>query len=498
MRAATGNKSEIVAPLPEYRSVPDTVQHAVSNVAEDASHQSIPESPSGPNLEVIDAFTSASPAQPSPQCLLDSGFSNALVHFCTMPIRARPDTVYKGLGRATDPPRSVAICPQRKCVAYGCRSGIELYWVDATTGAGLNRWFPLTAPSDFLFFLPQRIEHQNTKKLRLISSAACPFRPVAARRNSTPSRWTYSTTTRQHRRRQSMTGLFFGNLPFPTAPDTHSSSPITTNDEDTRGILRTVDCDHYRAVPLSDGSHVLFIEPATGLLCLGSDAPLGGPTKLIRKVCMMPPNKDHQAVGPPNCYAVGRSLVWGVRIVAAYGDGSIILYSLPADCFEKVRYLRSSPDVWDELSGAPGQSDLLMDVFMLDDLGTDATLYANADTQHLTSASAFKSIQINGAFICQVDTEVDDIQVDSSNGGLTVWIFQRDGFAQRLDIYARGDSNVRFCKIDVDGLLYDANRKSTAVEGNISGEARDKAVTDHVLCENDEPRHVRFRGLDEM
>ena len=54
------------------------------------------------------------------------------------------------------PARSVAICPSRKCVAFGCRLGIELHWVDALTGGDLNRWFPLAAPSDHLYFLPQR------------------------------------------------------------------------------------------------------------------------------------------------------------------------------------------------------------------------------------------------------------------------------------------------------------------------------------------------------
>ena len=90
---------------------------------------------------------------------------------------------YEQLGSPDDPPRSVAICPQRRCVAFGCRMGIELHWVDALTGSDLKRWFPLAAPSDFLYFLPQRLGIESTKKLRLISSAGGPasripqFRP---------------------------------------------------------------------------------------------------------------------------------------------------------------------------------------------------------------------------------------------------------------------------------------------------------------------------------
>lgn len=34
---------------------------------------------------------------------------------------------YKNLCSGEDAPRSVAICPQRKCVAFGCQGGIELH-----------------------------------------------------------------------------------------------------------------------------------------------------------------------------------------------------------------------------------------------------------------------------------------------------------------------------------------------------------------------------------
>jgi hypothetical protein len=87
---------------------------------------------------------------------------------------AHAAATYEQLGSPDDPPRSVAICPQRKCVAFGCRMGIELHWVDASTGGDLKRWFPLAAPSDFLHFLPQRPSIDSAKKLRLISSAGGP------------------------------------------------------------------------------------------------------------------------------------------------------------------------------------------------------------------------------------------------------------------------------------------------------------------------------------
>lgn len=47
--------------------------------------------------------------------------------------------VYKNLCSAHDPPLSVAICPQRQCVAFGCKSGVELQWIDALRGSTLSR-----------------------------------------------------------------------------------------------------------------------------------------------------------------------------------------------------------------------------------------------------------------------------------------------------------------------------------------------------------------------
>ena len=108
------------------------------------------------------------PVSPAPQTL--PTFTNA-PH---IPIENGPRSIYRNLCSAEDPPRSVAICPQRRCVAFGCAAGIELHWVDALTGQDLNRWFPLTAPSDFLYFLPPRPGVDSAKKLRLISSACHP------------------------------------------------------------------------------------------------------------------------------------------------------------------------------------------------------------------------------------------------------------------------------------------------------------------------------------
>ena len=112
---------------------------------------------------------SLTPVSPAPQTL------PTLANASYIPIENGPRSIYHNLCSAEDPPRSVAICPQRRCVAFGCAAGIELHWIDALTGHDLNRWFPLTAPSDFLYFLPPRPGVDSAKKLRLISSACHPM-----------------------------------------------------------------------------------------------------------------------------------------------------------------------------------------------------------------------------------------------------------------------------------------------------------------------------------
>lgn len=373
-------------------------------------------------------------------------------------IITRATGIYTNLGTSGDIPRSVAICPQRKCIAYGCRSGIELHWVDAVTGTSLNRWFPLAAPSDHLYFLPQRPGVDSTKKLRLISSAEAPSRAPTGRKGSAPTKWKLISTNPQHGRVKSMTRLFFGGLPFPDALNGSSSDAILDNRE-RQGIIRTVDCDHYRAIPLSDGSHVLFTDPATGLLCLGSDAPLGGPTKLMRKFCMVPPlHCLRDSTARLTCYRAGHDLRWGVRIVAVYDDGRVVLYNVPADCFERVRYIRSTPDVWDELAGVLGQSDLLMDVFMSDQSDTPGEVEVHVEgsrraSHSSTSLRSFRSLQVDGLEIWRQDVGIEDVQVECAGGGVKIWLFLYNGRAKRLSIYTPKHFEPWERHVRADGLV---------------------------------------------
>lgn len=391
-------------------------------------------------------------------------------------IQTRPTAVYRSLGTVEDPPRSVAVCPQRKCTAFGCRLGIELHWVDALTGGDLSRWFPLAAPSDHLYFLPQRAGIDSNRKLRLISSAQGPSAPVLTRSGSMPARLLVRRGTHDRGRRQSMTRLFFGNLPFPAAAAAAAAavlparwtSTVADDAEDQHGVLRTVDCDHYQASPLSDGSHVLYTDPSSGQLCLSSDAPVGSPTKLVRKVIFIPPDsgEDDGWNGLMSCYRAGQELRWGVQVVAAHRDGRIILYSVPSDLFNYLRHLRTSVDIWDETSGVLAQSDVLMDDVLLSaHPNADAGPHVGNEAAHGSTESPFRTIQVEGVQIGHVGHEnVDDLAVNTAHGGVSVWIFCRGGLSQLLDIYVPPNHTVRSRFVSTDGLPYGQPRPLEATD----------------------------------
>ena len=324
----------------------------------------------------------------------DSGFG----------IESSPRSVYKNLCSDDDPPRSVAICPQRRCVAFGCSAGIELHWVDALTGQDLNRWFPLTAPSDFLYFLPPRRGVDSAKKLRLISSAAHPDKKPAVQHHFYPA--------------QTVAHMLFGPLRSQYS-----------------GMQSASDCDHYRAVPLSDGKHVLFTDPVTDMLCLGNDAPLGGPTKLLRKVIM---------VGPEGCvpsvYAAGADLRWGVRIVVGYGDG-IFLFSIPPDIF-----LASQSADTTEPSPDNDSWHLYHDNSLHDDGDADVDAQTGAQTQR-----SLWPVRIHGTEMGRVQS-LSDLAIDSSPA-FKIWAFSALGEAFVWEISNGSPQRMKTIWISQDGSV---------------------------------------------
>lgn len=287
-----------------------------------------------------------------------------------VPIADGARSVYRSLCSAEDPPRSVAICPQRRCIAFGCAAGIELHWIDALTGQDLNRWFPLTAPSDFLYFLPPRPGVDSAKKLRLISSAGHP------------------------KQKDGLLGRFFPN----SANDGNRYQSMTWDEtSDGIGLLRDSAwrgigwCEHFRAVPISDGGNILFTDPEEGLLCLGSDAPPGArASKLMRRFMFVGPTGDDGKPIVPSVYASGGELRWGVRVVVGFQE-ALWLFVIP-------------PDVYSMDKGS----------------GKEISEPAGVDEV----APTF----IQGLEIGKVPALVD-IAVDATGGDLTIWSFAADGMA---------------------------------------------------------------------
>ncbi|KAK1074434.1 hypothetical protein LTR74_001030 [Friedmanniomyces endolithicus] len=200
-----------------------------------------------------------------------------------------PSRIYRNVCWENDPPLSVAVSPDGQCVAFGSAKGVELYWEDINTGQSMNRYFSLTRPSEVLHFLPPRRNIDSPHKLRLISSPG-----------SAPG-----TTS------ASMTQV--GNIrPWPGTWFTLAGRYRSAASNGIAG--------HCRAVPLSDGHHMIFTDEETG-------RPVGSAEMLSRKFVLEPPMTS---CSPCTLYAAASKLDRGARIAVAYGK-DIVLYSVPID-----------------------------------------------------------------------------------------------------------------------------------------------------------------------
>ena len=243
---------------------------------------------------------------------------------------------------------------------------------------------------------------------------------------------------------------------------------------------------------------MLYTDPTDGSLCLGSDAPLGGPTKLIRKAVFVPPTVgDDGSASLMSCYSAGQDLEWGVRIVAAHRDGRLILYNVPADVFSHIRHLCSGPDVWDEGAGVIAQSDLLMDDVLSAHPNTwSDPIMANAAARSEFFENPLRTIQIMGVEIGHVGRDiVDDVAVNTSHGGIRVWVFCRSGLARLLDIYVNSDHLVRQRFVGSDGLPYEtqAQQDHGDDEGRRSPKGKERAPDDVI---DDMPSLKKLMGFD--
>lgn len=307
----------------------------------------------------------------------------------------------------------------------------DLCKVDALTGQDLNRWFPLTGPSDYLYFLPRRLGLDSPRKLRLISSAAHPSqRPALSQR-------------------------FFAPKPVPFS----LWSAIGVDARISSSASFVSDCDHYRAVPMSDGFHILFTDSESGMLCLGTDAPLGGPRKLSKKIMFKPPTQ----CGNPRIYTANTDLMDGPKIVAAYED-TLVLFSVPIDVFQFSRRAQQSKGI------LSADSEQWLRWWPEED-------FPFASSQQSDAMSVWPLL-VNGTIIGRLEGLVD-IAVNET-AGLAIWALSLDGRAAvwqiddgkpahtvKLRSIAKDGRVVNVSGVDLDGdiIMMDADPLEWSIIG---------------------------------
>ncbi|KAJ5143246.1 uncharacterized protein N7515_002033 [Penicillium bovifimosum] len=367
-----------------------------------------------------------------------------------------------------NPPRTVAICPGRSLVAFGCAAGIEIHSVSETKRNDHRKHFTLPQPSEILHFLPSSPE--TPSELRLISSLSGPgFHECKCPPSPSLSSPTPSTSSPK---------LDPKNGQFHFLADVQSFSRRRIPHAPSRSFVRATHCHHYRAVPINDGFHIMFIEPRTNLLCIGTNAPIGGPTSLTRAfVCIPPPSASprhrHIRTPPPSpslsakaptpadtpvptVFAAGSDVRWGLRVVAAYGN-RLVLYSVPLDVFNVIRKEREC-----QRDGIMGDGDLVRDWYTDPERSSkrqeSLVQNNNGDWEFLLSVSYRPTsmmwpFKIYGKEIGSVKGVVE-LSLQSSEGGLRVWAFGEDGKASVLDVDT-GDVPTRSVGVGSDGKLED-------------------------------------------
>ncbi|KAJ5171237.1 uncharacterized protein N7500_004020 [Penicillium coprophilum] len=363
-----------------------------------------------------------------------------------------------------NPPRTVALCPGQSVVAFGCAAGIEIHSVNETKRNEQRRYFTVPQPSEILHFLPSSPE--TPSELRLISSLSGPgVHECKCPPSPSPSSSSFSASSPKHNQFHFLADIqSFNRRRIPHAPS--------------RSLIRATHCHHYRAVPINDGFHIMFIEPRTSLLCIGTDAPIGGPTSLTRAfVCVPPPFSNTQnrqiktpppspslsnTIPPPKdlpiptTFTAGSDLRWGLRVVAAYDD-RLVLYSIPLDVFNMIRKERER-----QADGVMGDSDLAP-AWYVDSERTrkqreSLVQNQNGEWEFVLSVSYRPTammwpFKIYGKEIGSVKGTVE-LALQSSEGGVRVWAFGKDGKGTILDVDT-GDAPTRSFGVSSDGGVED-------------------------------------------
>ncbi|GKZ18557.1 hypothetical protein AbraCBS73388_001483 [Aspergillus brasiliensis] len=300
-----------------------------------------------------------------------------------------------------DPPRSVSICPGRRCVAFGSFSCLELRRYDPQINRGSRFQIPVWQPPEFLHFLPRRPESPGM--YRILSSLA---------NNKLPGcRCTYWTSEGKR--------CVFHRSPWGSGWD----------------IEPRWSCN-CRAIPISDGVHVLLVGAYGKLYLMKGDT--GTDRGFFDVITFEHPvglRKNRGSGSAPNVFAAGSDLTWGLRVVAAY-DGTIVLYSVPLDVLNAI------------CEGPVGVGDLGVGNFLLakgyffdrqESQEHRGLLVQNEDKDwgFIPSGDITESRldprTVYGKKIGQVDGVVE-LAVQSSNHSVRVWAFSDSGQTSVIDL----------------------------------------------------------------
>ncbi|KAL0767350.1 hypothetical protein CaCOL14_010201 [Colletotrichum acutatum] len=276
-----------------------------------------------------------------------------------LPLQAKLQSTHYNVGTADCPPRSVAICPHRCYVAFGSSSAIEIHNNDRNGEQNVRR-FALSTPSDYIYFLPPGDANDPRRKLRLISAAsisdchAGSLQDVLSGLGLNENDFTPQVPVIISRLETSDLEEDASNVY--TIMEQQLSASLGPFANQRRNWTRTervlprprlATADNYRAVPLSDGSHILFTDPKTRYLSLVCDQPKCSRAGTVTKVKFFPPAAACESA--PLMYAVGRDLAHGVRIAAVFpttrwteglgfqpGEQILAFYTIPPDVLRDI------------------------------------------------------------------------------------------------------------------------------------------------------------------
>ncbi|KHN98957.1 uncharacterized protein MAM_03419 [Metarhizium album ARSEF 1941] len=335
-------------------------------------------------------------------------------------------SVYRNICTADDPPRSVAICPQRE----GTDNAQKLRLISSAAG--------LLSPLDDV--MDSQNEHRTTVFGEERTGDAPLWSTGATRLDSRQAAF---TRPREPRRPMCLRSRAF--------QDAH----ILLDS----GGIRTVSArsaDHYRAVPLSDGYHILFTDPRTGCLCLGTDAPIGSVTRLLRKVWFRPPGAALSAI--PILYAAASDTRHGVRVVATFAAASppntrdavpnkqvVVFFTVPPDLFHDLSHGNAGrPLTTEMLSDERTRRQSTSEPWQVEESYGEVDVFSDA-FRDMPSCP----LEIWGQTIT-IHEDLTEIALDSSPE-MVVWAFSSSGWAKAWAVDSGRSEPLTMTAIQQDG-----------------------------------------------